>query len=169
MDALDALAPVTADYASSPVADAFDWTAAGEALGTGEWYMVAFRSTRRAGADEAKLSMYDEFAHQEAATAPGFVHYFKGPMGPDGSCLSFCLWQDRADARSAAAQPAHVEAVGLLDEMYESYRLEFLRVRRVHDRASLEFEPWFAAPPVHDEPAVDGGHLPEFQPGALPS
>ena len=32
--------------------------------------------------------------------------------GPDGSCLSFCLWQDRADARSAAGRPAHVEAVG---------------------------------------------------------
>ena len=54
--------------------------------------------------------------------APGFVHYFKGPMGPDGSCLSFCLWQSRADARSAAGRPAHVEAVGLLDEMYESVR-----------------------------------------------
>lgn len=169
MDILRDLAPVSDAYASLPVGEAFDWSVAGGDLGTGEWYMVAFRSTRRHGADEARLAMYDELAHQEAATAPGFVHYFKGPMGPDGSCMSFCLWTDRADARSAAAQPAHVEAVGLLDEMYESYRLEFLRVRRPHDRAPLEFEPWFAAPPAHDEPAADAGHLPEFQPGALPS
>ena len=150
MDILRHLAPVSDAYASLPVGEAFDWSVAGGDLGTGEWYMVAFRSIRRHGADEARLAMYDESAHQEAATAPGFVHYFKGPMGPDGSCLSFCLWADRADARSAAGRPAHVEAVGLLDEMYESYRLEFLRVRRLHDRAPLEFEPWFAAPPVHD-------------------
>ena len=169
MDILRHLAPVSDAYASLPVGEAFDWSVAGGDLGTGEWYMVAFRSIRRHGADEARLSMYDEFAHREAATAPGFVHYFKGPLGPDGACLSFCLWQDRADARSAAGRPAHVEAVGLLHEMYESYTLEFLRVRRPHDRAPLEFEPWDAVPPAHGRPAVDGGPLPEFQPGALPS
>ena len=35
--------------------------------------------------------------------------------------------------------------------------------------APLEFEPWDATPPAAGRPAVDGGHLPEFQPGALPS
>ena len=37
MDALDALAPVSSDYATMPVADAFDWTAGGEARGEGAW------------------------------------------------------------------------------------------------------------------------------------
>jgi hypothetical protein len=141
MDALAALAPVSTAYASMPVADAFDWTAASRELGPGEWYMVCFRSIRRRDADEARLNAYDERAHQEAAGAPGFVHYFKGPAALDGSCLSFCLWLSRADARLAAGRPLHVEAVSLINEMYASYKLEFLRV--IGDGSGqLRFEPY---------------------------
>src|SRR5215213_7105702 len=106
MDVLQALAPVAADYAMRPVADAFNWQSAGADLGDGEWYLVAFRSTRKPEADEARLTLFDELAHQEAAAAPGFLHYFKGPAASDGSCLSFCLWDTRADARAAAGRPA---------------------------------------------------------------
>ena len=109
-------------------------------LGEGSWYLVAFRSIRRPDADEERLAAYDEFAHQEAATPPGFVHYLKGPAADDGSCLSFCLWQSRDQARAAAGRPAHVRAVGLLDEMYAQYRLEFLAVRRTAD-GTMTFEP----------------------------
>ena len=159
MDPLERLAPVSADYASLPVASAFNWQAAAADLGTGEWYLVAFRSTRRAGADEERLTLFDELAHQEAATAPGFVHYFKGPAAADGSCLSFCLWQTRADARAAAGRPDHVRAVSLIDEMYESYTLEFLRVTR-EAGGPLAFEPYDRAP-VHGAPVVPGhvGHV----------
>jgi hypothetical protein len=141
MDALPDLAPVSEAYASLPVADAFTWQDASQGLGEGEWYLVAFRSVRRTGADEDRLNTYDEMAHQEAAGAPGFVHYFKGPSAPDGSCLSFCLWTSRAEARSAAAGSAHIQAVSLLHEMYQSYMLEFLRVRR-EVGGPLTFEPY---------------------------
>jgi hypothetical protein len=158
MDALDALAPVSADYAMLPVADAFDWTAAGEALGSGEWYMVAFRSVRRADADEAMLTAHDDRAHAEASRSAGYVHYFKGPLGSDGTCLSFCIWTSRAEARAAAGRPHHAEAAGLVGAMYERYTLEFLRVQR-HADGPLRFEPYdppvpppvnapLAAPPV---------------------
>lgn len=141
MDVLERLAPVSAQYAVLPIADAFNWPEAGTDLGDGEWYLVAFRSVRRADADDAKLTLFDELAHQEAATSPGFVHYFKGPAASDGSCLSFCLWQTRADARAAAGRPDHVRAVSLIDEMYESYTLEFHRVSR-HAGGPLAFEPY---------------------------
>jgi len=145
MDALDALAPVSDAYATLPVSSAFDWAAAAEALGDGEWYMVAFRSIRRADADIARLTQYDDRAHAEAASSAGFVHYFKGPAAADRSCLSFCIWDSRADARAAAGRPDHVEAVSLINEMYESYTLEFLRVI---GRAGepLRFEPYDAVP-----------------------
>lgn len=153
MDALPLLAPVSADYASLPVAVAFNWHEAATDLADGEWYLVAFRSIRRADADEARLTEFDEAAHLEAAAAPGFVHYFKGPAASDGSCLSFCLWQTRADARAAAGRPDHVRAVSLIDEMYEQYTLEFHRVSR-HAGGALAFEPYdrVAATPL---PAVD--------------
>jgi hypothetical protein len=152
MDPLQRLAPVSESYATLPVADAFNWQDASAELGDGEWYLVAFRSTRRTEADEARLTLFDELAHQEAATSPGFVHYFKGPAASDGSCLSFCLWQTRADARAAAGRPDHVRAVSLINEMYESYTLEFHRVAR-EAGGLLTFESYDKAP-VHGAPAM---------------
>jgi hypothetical protein len=151
MDLLQDLAPVSESYATLPIPDAFNWQEASAGLGDGEWYLVAFRSIRRAGADEDRLTLFDELAHQEAATSPGFVQYFKGPQAPDGSCLSFCLWESRADARAAAGRPDHVRAVSLIEEMYESYALEFHRATR-DAGAPLIFEPYDRAP-VHGAPA----------------
>jgi hypothetical protein len=151
MDALDALLPVSEAYAGRPIADAFTWQDASADLGDGEWYLVAFRSVRRPGADEHRLNTYDELAHQEAAAAPGFVHYFKGPLATDGSCLSFCLWQSRAEARSASGGPAHREAVTLLHEMYASYALEFHRVWR-HAGGPLHFEAYDRPQPAPVDP-----------------
>lgn len=145
MDALETLTPVSDFYAALPVSQAFDWTDAAQALGAGEWYLVAFRSIRRRDADDALLTEFDERAHVEAAASPGFVHYQKGPCAPDRSCLSFCLWTSREAARAAAAGPNHVAAVGLLDRMYERYTLEFLRVRGTGD-GQLTFEPYDQLP-----------------------
>ncbi len=147
MDALPRLGPVSGAYATMPVAEAFNWADGATELGEGSWYLVAFRSIRRPDADEERLAAYDEFAHVEASEAPGFVHYLKGPAADDGSCLSFCLWQSREQARAAARRPAHVRAVGLLDEMYAQYRLEFLAVRRTAD-GTMTFEPIGEVAPV---------------------
>ena len=168
MDVLHDLAPVSEGYASLPIADAFDWSVADGDLGTGEWYLVAFRSIRRPGADEERLARYDESAHQEAARSPGFVHYFKGPAGPDGACLSFCLWESRADARAASGRPAHREAVSLLNEMYAAYTLEFLRVSREHDRAPLAFAPYDAPPDGRGPVVADPGLVPDLRANPLP-
>lgn len=147
MDAFAALEPVNDAYARLPVEEAFDWRDAAGALPPGgEWYLVAFRSVRRADADETRLCEFDERAHQEAASSPGFVHYFKGPTSTDGSCLSFCLWDSRADARAASGRPAHREAVTLIREMYERYTLEFLRVRHPDGSSGLAFEPYDPVP-----------------------
>ena len=72
MDALAALKPISDAYATLPIEAAFDWTDVAAQLGAGEWYMVAFRSIRRFGCDDARLCDYDERAHLEAAAAPGF-------------------------------------------------------------------------------------------------
>ncbi len=135
------LAPVSDRYATMAVADAFTWDACLPDVDPGDWYMVAFRSTRRADADEARLTAYDHWAHTEAMEAPGFVHYFKGPANDRGECLSFCLWRSRADARAAAGRPAHVAAAALTFESYAQYRLEFHRVRRLAG-AGFTFEPY---------------------------
>ena len=166
MDAFDTLAPVSEVYATLPVAAAFDWSDVATQLGDGEWYLVVFRSIRRVDADERRLAEYDDRAHHEAESAPGFIHYFKGPAANDRSCLSFCMWTTRADARAAAGRPDHREAVSVLNEMYDAYALEFLRVT---GRAGqpLHFEPYDAPPAAH--PA--GPTIPSLVPlpGALPA
>lgn len=148
MGALADLGPVSENYAMLPVAEAFDWSAVGRELGEGDWYLVAFRSVRRPGADEVRLAEYDERAHLEAAAMPGFIHYFKGPVAIDGTCLSFCIWTSRAEARAAAGRPDHLEAISLLNEMYERYTLEFVRV--TGRGGLLRFEPYDA--PIAGDP-----------------
>ena len=70
--------------------------------------------------------------------APGFVHYFKGPTASDGTCMSFCLWDSRAEARASAGQQRHASAAALVHEMYERYDLEFHRVRRIDGGFTFE-------------------------------
>ena len=160
MDAFEDLAPVADHYASLPVGEAFDWESVARGMAPGEWYMVAFRSILRPDADLALLTEYDERAHQEAAGSAGFIHYYKGPLAADRSCLSFCFWDSRAEARAAAGRPAHRDAVALIIDMYDAYLLEFIRVRKQDAAASLEFEPYDLAPDpgiaAHQRPASLG-------------
>ncbi len=114
-----------------------------------------------------RLAEFDDLAHRDAESQPGFVHYFKGPAAHDRSCLSFCLWTSRAEARAAAGRPAHIQAMSVLNEMYERYTLEFLRVTG-RAGAPLQFEAYDAAPTT----APTGGSSFGFgltAPGATPA
>ena len=145
------LEPVSDRYAHLPVELAFTWGDCRDGIAPGEWYMVAFRSVRRPDADEARLCEYDQWAHEEAMSAQGFVHYFKGPTSTDGTCMSFCLWTDLLAARAAAGRPRHARAAALALEMYERYDLEFHRVTKGTD-GSLAFEPYDRPPTPHFAP-----------------
>jgi hypothetical protein len=138
--AFERLAPVGVDYAHRPIASAFTWDVVARPEDAGVWAMVVFRSIRREDADEQRLIALDEAAHQEAAAAPGFVHYFRGPLGADRSCLSFCVWTDRAAARAASAGVRHREAVTITAAAYERYALELHRVEKVAGERGFRFE-----------------------------
>ena len=160
------LAPVSDRYAYLPVDEAFTWRACEPDVPAGEWYMVAFRSTRLPGVDEAQLAAYDDWAHAEAMDAPGFVHYFKGPTTDGGRCMSFCLWDSRAEARSAAARPAHGRAVALTHEAYAEYTLEFHRVTRTQDGFAIE--PYDAVQPPADAVVTPLEAVSDLDLGELP-
>jgi hypothetical protein len=155
MDALDELVPTTETYARLPVADAFNWADCESSIEPGEWYLVAFRSTVLPDADIERLREYDDWAHAEASGAPGFVHYYKGPLAGDGSCLSFCLWNGRAEARAAARRPAHMEAVSLIAETYAEYTLEFISMRKADAEAALTFAPYDTVPALQAVPGPE--------------
>ena len=156
VDALDALAPTGPGYARLPVAEAFNWSDLADAMGPGEWYLVAFRSIVKPGRGPRSTSASSMTTPTtKPASAPGFVHYFKGPLDTDGSCMSFCLWNSRSEARAAAGLSNHRAAVTIIGETYSQYILEFLRVRRSAMAASVEFEPYDAeAQPADDARAL---------------
>ena len=146
MDAFAALAPGLRGLRDLPVAEAFDWSrrrppARRRASGTWSCSAPSAASTpTRSGWPNSTIGPITR-----PQSSPGFVHYFKGPAEADRSCLSFCLWTSRAEARAASGRPAHIEAVSVINEMYERYTLEFLRVTG-RAGSPLQFEPYDAAP-----------------------
>ncbi len=134
------IVPTSEDYALLPIAEAFTWDGCVGEADAGEWYLVVFRSVLKEHADLVRLWDQDHRAFEEAAAAPGFVHYFKGPLNERRECLSFCVWDSREHARDAARAPAHMEAIALIHEMYESYVLEFVRMRTWAGASGFEFE-----------------------------
>ena len=116
-------------------------------LGDGEWYLVAFRSIRQARRRRGALdALSTSWPTSEAAGAPGFIHYFKGPAAHRRLVpVVLPVADSRADARAAAGGSGHVRAVSLIGEMYAQYTLEFHRVSASRGRGLLTFEPYDAA------------------------
>jgi hypothetical protein len=123
-DAVRHISPQLADYALAPIAEGFDWQHCLNSVPDGTWYLVVFRSLRKETADLEMLTEFDDRAFEEASLRPGLLHYFRGQLNERRECLSFCLWETQEQARVASALPLHQAAVGVVNEMYHSYRLE---------------------------------------------
>ncbi len=132
-DAVQRLTSIHPDYMNRPIQDGFNWTACFDGLYPGEWYLIVFRSRHRQNIDIALLNEHDERALGAARASAGFVGYFVGTANEQGDCLSFCFWESQAQARLAAAQPAHQAAQQLAFEMYEHFQLERYRLRTAGD------------------------------------
>src|SRR5262245_33405116 len=150
---LDRLLAASADYPMRPIDEAITWADAASVEAAAEWYLVVFRSIRRADVDESELVRHDDAAHDEATSAPGFVHYFKGPLSVERACLSFCLWTSREAARHASGMPAHRAAVAFIGDAYDHFTLEFYRARKAAGSLAWTFEPYDRAPAGSDEVA----------------
>ena len=129
-EAFGGLTHTTERYSSLPVEDGFDWQRCATGLEDVDLYLVVFRSVRRVTADERLLKEYDDRAYDEALASGGVLRYFRGQANERRECLSFCLWESRGHAVAAARKPAHGEAAGISEEMYESYDLERYSVRK---------------------------------------
>src|SRR5918997_2905391 len=123
-EACQQLAPVDSDYANLPLEEGFNRSSCLDGASFDRLYVVAFRSVRRASADLDLLREYDDRAYADAERAGGLLFYFKGLMNERRECLSFCLWESREQARSAAGGASHREAAAITAKMYESYTLE---------------------------------------------
>jgi hypothetical protein len=130
------------DYAVAPIIDSFNWPECLRAVDRADWYIVAFRSRRAPGADDALLTELDERAHDEAIAHTGLIHYFAGELDAERRCLSFCVWEDRSRAAEAAGLPRHREAIQAATTIYTSYVLERYRLSaRAGDVQIEEIEP----------------------------
>jgi hypothetical protein len=147
---LDRLVAASDDYPTRPIEDAITWADAASVEAAAEWYLVVFRSIRRFDVDDLELVRHDDAAHEEAMSAAGFVHYFKGPLSVERACLSFCLWTSREAARAASGMPAHRAAVAFIGDAYDHFTLEFYRARKLAGSLAWTFEPYDRAPAGSD-------------------
>lgn len=132
----DHLTPVTPHYALLPILEGFNWPDCLAGVDEGQWYLVVFRSVRRADADEQMLTEYDDLAYAEALAGQGLLHYFRGGLNDRRECLSLCLWEHQYQARQASHLPLHVQAARISSEMYEVYTVErYLLTKRRGDDA----------------------------------
>ena len=118
------LHPLREDYATAPVEAGFDWAGCLASASGGSWFLVVFRSTRRADANGDVLTEFDDEAHLEARDAGGLRLYFKGVPDAARRCLSLCLWDSAEQAHGALRLPRHQAAVRIAHRMYERFALE---------------------------------------------
>jgi hypothetical protein len=116
------ISPRHSDYATLSIQDGFDWSSLSGCT-FDQLYLVVFRSVRRPDADLTLLREHDDRAYEEALASGGLLKYFKGHANEKGECLSFCLWETREQARSAAAAASHASAADITAQMYLSYVL----------------------------------------------
>ncbi|KAI8143262.1 hypothetical protein BJV82DRAFT_515429 [Fennellomyces sp. T-0311] len=118
---------ITDDYVHVPLQDAFNWDETAKRLGVdaeGDWFIVAFRSVRKADADHALLFEADARAQQEAINSGGLLKYWYGDLNEHRECLAMCIWVNREYALKATRKPLHLQAARLAAQMYDSYQLE---------------------------------------------
>ncbi|KAJ3085126.1 Zinc transporter [Quaeritorhiza haematococci] len=126
-NALQHLTHIHPDYRILPLATSFNWQTIASLLPSTiskTWYIVAFRSIRRADASTEELYAADAEAHREARESGGILKYWYGDLNEKRECLAMCVWANRGFARQATRKPHHVRAMMLTARTYETYRLE---------------------------------------------
>ena len=144
-----ALRPRSPRYQRLPVVDGFDWESCLADVPSGEWYVVVFRSIRRADAPDELLTEFDNHAYDEAFASGGLLLYFRGDLDAERGCLSLCVWTDRERARTALALPRHRAATTLVRQSYEWFHLERYRLAKLAD-GRVVAEVWHEAEPQRD-------------------
>ncbi|KDN44487.1 hypothetical protein RSAG8_05534, partial [Rhizoctonia solani AG-8 WAC10335] len=141
-------------FANLPYAEAFNWDEISAAyrsevdkIADGElereWYVVAFRSRRKAGSDSTSLYDADRLAHEEAVHNGGLIMYWYGvPDAETGDNLATCVWQSRAHAVAANSRPHHIKAMRLAAASFEYYRLERYALKKWKGTPQLEVVPY---------------------------
>ncbi|KAF7724067.1 hypothetical protein EC973_001400 [Apophysomyces ossiformis] len=124
---LPQLHEITDEYTQVPVQEAFNWNEVAALLGPeaeGDWFIVVFRSVRKATANSKLLYEADERAQREAAHSGGLLKYWYGDLNQHRECMAMCVWRSQEDARKATKKPLHRIAAQLAGEMYDIYDLE---------------------------------------------
>ena len=113
----------------------------------------------RAGVDEARLTAYDDWAHDEAMRCAGLRPLLQGPdhrRRPVHVVLP--VGQPGRGSRGRRPPGAHAEAAALTHEAYATYALEFHRVRRLDGEGGFTFEPYDASAPSERRAGGAGVH-----------
>lgn len=93
---------------------------------SGEFYCIAFYSTRRPNADISKLHDLDSLAHAEANQSGGLLKYWwqNPPDSTTRKNLATCVWTNWDHAKRAGSLPMHAKAMSATRDSYEKWSVE---------------------------------------------
>jgi hypothetical protein len=145
------LVPATAGYRTAPIMQGFNWSYTLEDVEWGRWYLIVFRSKRRADADRDLLSRHDDLAFAEALMSGGLLRYYKGALDREQRCLSLCVWDRRRSAEVATRMRDHRAAARLTGRFYHWYDVEryVLRKRKGYAEPDAVQVGAYGHPPSH--------------------
>lgn len=126
-DDLQASPIVYSSPLTAPLFLCFNWNDVFEKQGFTEsanFYVVAFRSVRKKGADEAIFKRANEAALEEAKRGGGLLRYLQGRVNSQRQCFEVSIWESQAAAEHAYRMPAYADALKVVSKLYESYTLE---------------------------------------------
>nr|CAG8587313.1 15543_t:CDS:2 [Entrophospora candida] len=139
---LKILKMMTLEYAKMPIEKVFNWNEIANELRQFEinWYVVVFRSVRKADADNKLLFEADANAQDEARKSGGLLAYWYGELNERRECLAMCIWSDQYYAKMANNKPNHVIAMKLTAMMYETYKLDRYFIKKNRDQPEFTVE-----------------------------
>ncbi|KAL8880427.1 MAG: hypothetical protein Q9198_002158 [Flavoplaca austrocitrina] len=168
---LTIMAPITADYATSPFIRSFNWKAVFSLLALSaraegfEWkeqsfYVIIFRSQVPPSTSRSELAALDRKAHEEAMAGNGLLKYWFGNPDAEGRNLATCvcftgsaeydfrshtitgIWRHREDALPGSSGEGHKAAMRATIKMYTEWQVERHRLVVGDNVENWDIIPW---------------------------
>ncbi|KAG2221212.1 hypothetical protein INT45_013923 [Circinella minor] len=143
--ALPHLKQISGDIVHVHVSKVFNWDEMAQLLGKeveGEWYMVAFYSTRKVEYNKKQLNEEDNYIQQVAKQSGGLLKHWSGEANKDRESLTVNIWVDREHALNGIRrQPFHQKVSGSASKLYfDSYTLNRYKLIKRANETVFHFE-----------------------------
>jgi len=149
--------PITPEYASAPLKEAFDWDHVYEKVAeefpdiiakNPELAVFAFYSQPNPNMSQSARHELDtadilSFLEARRKKPDDFLYYYRGEPDVNGNVMSFCVWTDFAAAQSVTKSKFHEDAAKLAKESYDEAHVQGHTMSRPEGSDGVVLKPEF--------------------------